>query len=184
MLMKSKINPSNSLLLVVDIQEKFRKVISDFDEVTSNSVKLIKSFNILKIPIIVTEQYPKGLGETVAELKELLKEHGYIEKVSFDCFGNEEFINLLEKKGKKNIILCGIEAHVCVTQTVLTSLEKGYNVYLIADALSSRKRSDYNIAIKRMLQEGAKLASTEMIIFQMMRDSKNENFKEISKIIK
>ncbi len=184
MIMKQNINPDNSLLLLVDIQEKFRKVIPNLDEVISNSAKLIKSFNILKIPIIVTEQYPQGLGGTVQELKELLEEHDHIEKISFDCFRNQDFIKKLKEKNKQNLIICGIETHICVTQTVLSALENKFNVYLIADAVSSRKKTDYEISLKKMQAEGAKLASTEMIIFQMMKDSKDNNFKEISNIVK
>lgn len=182
--MKSILNPENSLLLVIDIQEKFRKVINEFDRIVNNSKKLIKAFNLLKISIIVTEQYAKGLGETVPELKEILKDHNKIEKINFDCFKNKQFIELLNKKEKKNLIICGIEAHICVTQTVLSALENQFNVYIIADAISSRKKSDYDIAMKRLESEGAKLASTEMIIFQMMEDSKDKNFKDISKIVK
>lgn len=171
-------------MLIVDIQEKFRQVINGFKGIISNVSKLIQAFNILKISILVTEQYPKGLGKTVEELEEVLKKYEKIEKISFDCFNDKKFVKLIEKERKKNLIICGIEAHVCVTQTVLSALEKGFNVYLIADAISSRKKSDYEIAIKRMIHEGAKLASTEMIIFQMIKDSKDEEFKELSNIIK
>lgn len=180
--MKSIITPENSLLLVIDIQEKFRNVINQFDKLINNSKKLIKVANILKIPILVTEQYTKGLGETVNEIKETLKEYTHLEKVSFDCFGDKNFIKKL--KGKPNIIICGIEAHICVFQTALSALENKFNVYLIADAVSSRKEADCNIALRRLESSGAKLASTEMIIFQMIIDSKDTNFKDISKIVK
>lgn len=184
--MSFKLTPKNSLLLVIDIQEKFRPVIYEFDLVVSNTQKLIKVANLLKIPVLVTEQYPKGLGETVAEVKNNLKKYELIEKVAFDCFNVKGFIELLNKKFTpvKNLIICGIESHVCVFQTVLSALEKGFNVYLIGDAISSRKKTDYEIAIKRMLHEGVKLVSAEMIIFQMIKDSKDDRFKGISGIVK
>ena len=182
--MKQAISPENSLLLVIDIQEKFRNVINQFDKVIHNSNKLIKAANILKIPILVTEQYPKGLGITVKEIKETLDDYTYSEKVSFDCFGDVNFIKKLEEKNKPNLIICGIEAHICITQTVLSALENKYNVYLIADAVSSRKEEDYKIALRRLESDGAKLASTEMIIFQLIKDSKDKNFKDISSIVK
>ena len=184
--MKAKLNSENSLLLVIDIQEKFKPVIYEFDRVVDNTSKLIKSFNLLNIPITVTEQYPKGLGATVAGVKNNLKNYDYVEKVAFDCFNDNAFLNVIKKKFTpvKNIIVCGIESHVCVFQTVLSALEKGFNVYLVADAVSSRKKSDYEIALKRLMHEGAKISSTEMIIFQMIKDSKDDNFKEIFKIVK
>jgi nicotinamidase-related amidase len=182
--MKPELNKENSLLLVIDIQENFRKVIHEFNRVVDNSKKLIKAFEIFNIPIIVTEQYPKGLGETVSEIKGGLKEYSYVEKLSFDCFNDDKFLEVIKEKEAINLIICGIESHICVFQSVMSALKEGYNVYLVADAVSSRKKGDYDIALKRMMQEGAKLVSIEMIIFQMMKDSKDENFKEISGIVK
>ncbi len=176
----------NSLLLIIDIQEKFRPVLSNVEELTSNVIKLVKVFQLLQIPILVSEQYPQGLGETMIEIKDELEKHDNIKKVSFDCFLNSDFVDLVENKfsDKKQLIICGIEAHICVTQTVLSALSRGYEVYLIANAVSSRKKVDYDIALKRMVQEGAKLSSVEMICFQMLTDSNHEHFKKISKIIK
>lgn len=180
------ISPDNSILLIIDIQEKFRPVLFNSDELISNVTKLVKAFQLLKIPILVSEQYPTGLGETVKEIKQELNEYAYVEKVSFDCFKNSDFLNILENKlsGKKHLIVCGIESHVCVIQTVLSAIFKGYNVHLIADAVSSRKKSDYDLALRRMENEGAKLSSSEMIIFQMIEDSTDKHFKEISRIVK
>jgi nicotinamidase-related amidase len=134
--------------------------------------------------MVFSEQYPKGLGETVPEIKEKLNKKNLAKKVSFDCFGDKGFLKLLSKKKAKNLILCGIETHVCVFQTALSALNAGYNVYLVSDAVSSRKKTDYDIALRRMEQEGVKLVSTEMIIFQMIKDSKDKDFKAISKIVK
>ncbi|MCK5281991.1 MAG: hydrolase [Nanoarchaeota archaeon] len=182
--MSSNINPKDSLLLIVDIQEKFRPVISGIDDIISNIAKLVRAFNLLKIPILVTEQYPKGLGSTVKEISHALDKFDYVEKVCFDCFEKKEFADLIKKKNVKNIIISGIESHVCIIQTALSALEKGFDVYAVADAISSRKKIDYEIALRRMEKEGVKLVSTEMIIFQMIEDAKDENFKEISRIVK
>ena len=180
------INPKESLLIIIDVQEKFRPVLADIDKVISNIVKLVKVFQLLEIPILVCEQYPKGLGETVGEIKNELAGYDYIEKTSFDCFRNEEFSDLLKKKysDKKHLIICGIESHVCVFQSVISALSQGYNVYLAADAAASRKKPDYEIALRRIESEGAKPASTEMLIFQMIADSKHKYFKEISRIVR
>jgi nicotinamidase-related amidase len=176
---------SDSLLLIIDIQEGFRKAIPDLDKVIDNTSKLAKAFSILGIPIVLTEQYPKGLGSTCPELKNILEDCDRIEKVSFDCFNDDSFADLIKTKykNKKNLIIAGIESHVCVFQTAL-SAKKDFNVYLIADAVSSRKQSDKQIALRRLEKEGIKLASTEMIIFQMLKDSKDDNFKQISSIVK
>lgn len=180
------IEANESLLIVIDIQEKFKPALPDFDKVVANTVKLVRVFQLLEIPILVNEQYPRGLGQTAAEIKNELKEFSYVEKVSFDCFLNDSFCNILDTtfRGRKNLIICGIESHICVAQSVLSALSRGYEVHLAADAVASRKKSDYEIALRRMENEGAKIGSVEMLIFQMIPDSKHEHFKEISKIIR
>jgi nicotinamidase-related amidase len=182
--MFSFIDPKDTLLLIIDIQEKFQPVLNNFDRVLDNSKKLIKAANLLDIPIIVTEQYPKGLGKTVRELEEELAKHEKIEKISFDCFRNKKFQETIGKKEVKNLVICGIESHVCVYQTCLSALENNFNVYLIADAVSSRKKSDYDIALRSIEKQGANLSTTEMIIFQMITDAKDQNFKALSNIVK
>lgn len=184
--MQHNLSKENTLLLVIDIQEKFRNVILEFDRVINNTKKLIRVCNILNIPIIVTEQYPKGLGKTVKEIQDNLDKFDFIEKTAFDCFNDNSFMELMNKKFKniKNIIVCGIEAHVCVFQTALSALNNSRIVHLAADATSSRKKSDYEIALQRLQQEGIKLTSTEIILFQLIKDSKDKNFKKISEIVK
>ena len=166
-------------LLIIDPQERLISHMFNKEILIDNIKKLIKSFNILKVPVILTEQYPKGLGTTIKEIKDELKENKYLEKLCFDCFGEKEF----EIK-TKNIVICGIEAHVCVFQTALSALKKGFNVFIVADAISSRKESDYKIALRRMEQENIKLATTEMITFQILKKAGTEELKEIQKIIK
>jgi len=181
---KNNLTKENTALIVVDIQEKFLPVIKNIDLVIENTCKLIKSFQIMNIPVIVTEQYSKGLGKTAEAIRKELKEYNPIEKIEFSCFKNKDFLNKIKKLKVKNLVICGIESHVCVTQTLLGAISKGYNVYLVKDAVSSRKESDYKIALERAKQEGALITSTEMIIFQLLGKAGTEEFKEISKIIK
>lgn len=175
------ISRKDMTLVVIDPQEKLMPHMHKKDDLISNLKKLVISSNIMKIPIILTEQYPKGLGETIKELKDELKDFDHIEKISFDCFEDDQFI---KKIRSKTIAVCGIEAHVCVLQTVLSALSKGFDVHVVADAISSRKEDDYNIALRRMEKEGARLATAEMLIFQLLKRAGTEEFKKIQKIIK
>ncbi len=178
------INRNKTALIVVDVQEKFRPVIFEMDRVIDNTKKVIEGASILGIPIIVTEQYPKGLGKTVDDIKDSLGDFKPIEKLSFSCFGDTKFIEELEKLNVTDIIILGIEAHVCITKTILDAIAKGYRVHLVTDAISSRSESNLKIAIERAKQSGAFLASSEMILFQLMDAAGTEEFKKISEIIR
>jgi len=176
----------NVVLLVIDIQDKFRPVIPGISSVIANTAKLVQAFQVFNVPVVVTEQYPGKLGTTVKEIRDVLSGNDHIEKVYFDCFCEQSFARLLKKKYKKKkiLVICGIEAHVCIFQTALDALSRGYEVHLVTDAVSSRKRVDHETALKRLATEGVKLATSEMLIFQMMRDAKEAHFKEISRIVK
>lgn len=176
-------NRKETALIVVDVQEKFRPVIFEFDRVVENSSKLIRAFHAFKVPIIHTEQYSKGLGVTVPELAALLREKP-VEKAEFSCFRNETFRKHVKGLGVKSLVICGIEAHVCVLQTALDAIREGYEVYIVKDAISSRKKSDWKTAMDRAAQSGAYSVSTEMIIFQLMEKAGDGEFKEIQKIVK
>jgi len=178
------IEKDNSILLIIDVQENFKPVISNWKILIENINKLIKSFQILKVPILVTEQYPKGLGKTIPEIQRNLAIYKPIAKREFSCFSNKSFLNKLKKLKKKNIIICGIEAHVCIINTLLDAISKGFNVHLVVDAISSRKEIDIKTAIQRAKQAGAFLATTEMIIFQLTKTSTFKRFKDIIKIVK
>lgn len=168
----------------VDIQEKFVPAIENVEGVIRNSIILVKSAGILKIPLLVTEQYPKGLGHTVDRIP-LSKENEIIEKKSFSCFGSHEFTKAVEKLDDVDtLVLFGIEAHVCILNTALHSLKRNYNVHVIADATSSRKKYDKEIAIERMRQSGVFIDTTESLLFQLMKEAGTEEFKQISKLIK
>jgi nicotinamidase-related amidase len=174
----------DTLLVIVDIQTKLLNVIFGKARVLSSCSKLIRSAKILEIPMIMTEQYPKGMGPTDPEILKLLQETKAIEKLHFSCCGAEDFNKKLESFGKKQIIVIGIEAHVCVLQTVHDLLNRGYFVYVPYDAVSSRKESDYQNALGRMRQAGAVIGSVESAIFELLEKAGTAIFKEISKIIK
>lgn len=177
------INRETTAFVLVDIQDKFIPVIHNIEEVISNANILTKSAEILKIPLIVTEQYPKGLGHTSKKIY-IPNKSRIFEKMSFSCFGNEKFVEEIKKLCIKSIVLFGIEAHVCVLKTALDALKNNYEVHVVGDAISSRKYENKVLAIERMRQSGAFIASTEMILFQLMDVAGTEEFKLISKLIK
>jgi len=177
------IDRNDAAFIMIDIQEKFLPVIHNIEEVINYSKILVKSSEILGIPLVVTEQYPKGLGKTIDNM-ELRNGQDIIEKISFDCFGCDDFVESLQSLGKKTLVIFGIEAHVCVLQTCLHAIYKNYEVHLVADAVSSRTKRNRELAIKRMRQSGVFIASTEMILFQLLKQAGTDEFKAISKLVK
>lgn len=177
------LDKEKTALLVIDIQEKLVPVVQNSDALFANANKLIKGFEVLKLPIIVTEQYPKGLGNTCKEI-ELPTATNVIEKISFSCLLSSEVNNQLQEKKITTLILCGAEAHICVFKTALNAIQLGYEVHVVADAISSRTQENKAIAIERLKQSGVFVASTEMILFQLIDEAGTETFKTISKIIK
>ena len=176
--------PQKSILLVIDIQEKILPVIKDNQLIVENSLKLIKGFKILDIPVFYTEQYPKGLGPTLQEIKYELSGSEYFEKMSFSCGGAQNLFARFKELNRTQVIVCGIEAHVCVQQTVLDLLANDFQVNVAADAISSSKEKDYNIALQRMQNHGSEITSTESILFELLNVCGTDVFKQISKIVK
>jgi nicotinamidase-related amidase len=131
-------------LVVVDVQEKFAPAIFEWERVLENTVRIIKGFRALSLPIVVTEQYPKGLGKTVPEVAAALEGIAPIEKTSFDCFGERKFVEALKKTGARDVVLCGIESHVCILQTALSAQKAGYRVHLLPkkNRLQDRPKAD------------------------------------------
>ena len=188
-----KLNPKTTAFILIDIQDKFIPTMNKIEDVIKNVNILVKASEILKIPLIVTEQYPKGLGNTIDEIKlpeynkENLNNVTKIKKIHFSCFGCKEFTGKLEelkKKGITSLVLFGIEAHVCVLKTALDALEKGFDVHVIADAVTSRSKHNKRIANQRMMQSGVFLSSTEIILFQLIDEAKGDEFKAISGLVK
>lgn len=171
-------------LLVIDIQERILGVMQNPDDVVANTVKLIRGFKILKSPVFYTEQYPKGLGETFRDIKNELTDFEAIQKMSFSCYGAGDLFSRLEKDNLRQVVVAGIEAHVCVQQTVLDLLANDFQVNLAANAVSSRNRTDYETAINRMRAHGAEITTVESVLFEMLNLSGTDEFKAISKIIK
>jgi len=178
----------DSLLLLIDLQEKLMPVIDRHDEVAKNVERLIRGCHLLDaIPIVVTEQYVKGLGPTIEPLRNALAETaGYqpVEKACFSAQGCGEFVAAMRMLKKKQIIVAGIETHVCVYQTVSDLLAAGYDVTIVADAMSSRTAENRDIAIRRMTADGAHLTSTEMALFELTVNSGTDEFKAIARLVK
>tara|TARA_B100001109_G_scaffold49003_1_gene39468 strand:- start:285 stop:851 length:567 start_codon:yes stop_codon:yes gene_type:complete len=177
-----KTSPKVNALIIVDIQEKIINPVFNKDSITKNIKKLIDSYQILEENIFVSEQNPLKLGKTIPEL---LPKGGFnkIEKMEFSLANIKEFLKELKNKKITNLIVCGIETHICIQQTVLDCLQKGFEVILISDAMGSRNRVDHEIALQRMMQKGAILTTTESIIFELCKTANRKEFKEIRKII-
>jgi nicotinamidase-related amidase len=168
-------------LVVVDIQEKLLPPIFQKTQLVKNSQLLIRLAGILKLPALVTTQYAKGLGNTVPEIASLLPETQAIDKQMFSCFGSDAFCSQLKRlPGNRNtVLLCGMESHICVTQTALAALREGYIVHVASDAVSSRSEWNWKIGLERMRAAGAVISSTEMIIYEVLRSSSAPAFKEL-----
>lgn len=169
-----------TVFVMIDVQEKFVPVIRGVKDVIRNANILVKASEILRVPLLVTEQYPKGLGKTVNGIKVPKP----IEKMEFSCFGCREFVRKLDALKVKDVVIFGIEAHVCVLKTALDALEKGCRVHVVADAVSSRTKDNKELAIERMRQSGIYVVTTEMILFQLMDKAGTDEFKKISRLVK
>ena len=168
-------------LIVIDIQEKLLPPIFQKERLVKNSQLLIRLAGILKIPTLMSVQYAKGLGKTVAEIASLLPEVEAIDKQMFSCFGSDVFCSALKRlPGNRNtVLLCGMESHICVMQTALGALRSGYIVHVASDAVSSRTEWNWHIGLERMRAAGAVISSTEMIIYELLRSSGAPAFKEL-----
>ena len=177
-----KLSLKVNALLIIDIQEKIIRPIFDKDLIIKNIKKLINAYQILEENIFVSEQNPLKLGVTIPELT---PKAGYrkFEKMEFSLAKIEEFLKELKDKKITNLIVCGIETHICIQQTVLDSLQKGFEVIVISDAMGSRNRADHEIALQRMSQSGAFITTTESIIFELCKTADRKEFKEIRNII-
>ncbi len=180
------INSENSMLVIIDMQEKLIKVMEKeiIDKVIKNIIALIEVSKILNIPIILTEQYPKGLGPTIEEIKTVLPSYNPIEKITFSAFGEEKFIQVLKEKKREKILLTGIETHVCIWQTSLDFIMSNYTVFLPKDAVCSRKKLDWETGIDLIKSAGGIITTTETVIFQILKKAGTQEFKKIINFIK
>ena len=182
--MNSRLKKEDCILVVIDYQEKLVPAMADRENLVATSAKLIKGFNILNLPILITQQYTKGLGETIPEIKEAAGDVPYLEKMTFSAWDDENFVAEFQKRNRKTVVVIGIEAHVCEQQTVLDLLEEGCTVYVAADCVGSRSEKDRDYAIERMRGAGAIITTYESILFELLGWSKAEEFKQISALVK
>ena len=171
-------------LLLIDIQERLTRVMTDKESLVASLQKLIKSVKVLGLPILLTEQYPRGLGPTIPEVASLLLDIKPLVKMSFSCCGDEGFIRELKSLKRDQILAAGFETHVCVYQTVADLLNDGYEAQVVADCVSSRTRENKALALDRMKDIGASITTVEMAVFELLRTAESQKFKEISQIIK
>ncbi len=178
------VDRNHTALVVVDMQEKFRPAIETFDMVAQNVTKLILGFQMYQMPVLVSEQYPKGLGRTVDIIQRQFKPLEPVEKVEFACTENTEFQKRLEMLNVKTVVVCGIETHVCINQTVLGLLQREFRVQVVADATASRSEFDHEIALEKLLMAGAIPSTTEMCLFELAEKAGTESFKYIQRMVK
>jgi nicotinamidase-related amidase len=178
------LDPKDCCLVIVDVQGKLAQLMHNNEVLFRNICILIESARILDIPILWCQQSPDSLGPTVRQIAELLRDNTPIDKSSFSCCGEEQFSEELRQLNRRQVILTGIETHVCVYQTAVDLLRTGYEVHAVADAVSSRTLENRQIGLSRMQQEGAKIGSTEMALFEILRDAAHPKFKQIARLIK
>jgi nicotinamidase-related amidase len=178
------ISRADSQLMVVDVQERLAPAMEPDRPFVAGSVKLVEAANTLKIPVLASEQYPKGLGRTVPELASLIPEAQRYEKMEFSCYANDRLRQALTSVKRSQILLAGIEAHVCVLQTALELAAAGSAVFVITDATASRRPESRETAFRRMAAEGVTLASLEMVLFEWLRSADDPDFRTISGLIR
>lgn len=183
---KFRLQVESSALLVIDVQERLSAAMdpAGLQQLVRNAGILLESAQELSIPVIVTEQYVKGLGPSVAALKEKMSAASFCEKLSFSCCGEEGFVAQLRQSGRTQIVVCGMEAHVCVQQSVLDLLHAGFDVHVVKDAVMSRANANRDTAIEAMTLAGAVPASTEAVLFQWLRVAGTDVFRKLSKLVK
>ena len=182
---RRRLRADDCMLGVIDIQEKLLPPIHEKERLIHNSQLLIRLAKILSLPVIVTTQYSKGLGQAVPEIMQLLPGHKPVDKTEFGCFGNGEFCSAISMlAGRSTLLLCGMETHICVMQTALGALHQGLSVHVAADAVGSRSDLNWKLGLERMKEAGAVISSTEMIIYELLGKSGSPEFKEILQYVK
>ena len=179
-----RLTRARAALVVVDVQERLLPAIFEKERVLQNVVRLIGGAGVLQVPVFATEQYRKGLGPTVPEVAAAIPGFAPMEKVAFSACGAAGFVAALKAKEVSDVVLCGVEAHVCVTQTCLDLLEEGFRVFVAADAISSRTPENYRFGVERMRTAGAAIVSTEMVLFELLEQAGTAEFKQILALVK
>jgi nicotinamidase-related amidase len=179
-----RINRENTIGLVVDMQEKILPIIDRNQEVINHSLLMIKGLKNLQIPIIVTQQNSKSLGPTISEISAIIGNYSYIDKMSFSCYNEPDFVKVLNRFGKKNIIILGVEAHVCILQTVLDLLYNNYNPVVVEDCIGSSRENDKRVSLWRMRDVGAIITTYESILLELCREAGTNEFRSLLKLFK
>ncbi len=182
---KFYIEPENSVLVIVDFQEKLAKAMKEdvLESTIKNIIKLVHLAKTFSIPAVLTEQYPKGLGNTLKEIKDLVNTEP-IEKLHFSCVGEEKFLEFLKSLDRNKIIVTGMETHVCVWQTVLDLIMRDYSVFVPKDAVCSRKKQDWKTGLELIRDAGAVVTCTETLIFQILKKAGTAEFKKMLEFLK
>lgn len=180
------LSAEDSALVVIDVQERLCKAMSEpvLEQLTSNSAVLLEAAETLGVPVMVTEQYVKGLGETIGQLADRLGTVARHEKMSFSCCGCAPFMEQMRAAGRRQVVIVGMETHVCVLQTVLELLDAGYQVHVVSDAVMSRAKKNWRGALETMRQAGAVVTVTETVLFQWLRQAGTEQFKQLSRLVR
>lgn len=175
---------NSAVLVAIDFQGNLFAAMHDKESLLKNAVNMIRGANILSIPLIVTEQVPEKLGPTIAAVAEEISDFRPVSKESFSSWDDEKFREKLEAFSRNNVVIMGIECHVCVYQTAVDLMENGYSVHVVTDAVSSRTRTNCDVGLAAMQNRGARLTSTEMVLFELLRTSNDPKAKEIFKMVK
>lgn len=183
MTIPDRLDRDRAVLVVVDIQDRFRDLIFRMDQVLDRTGRLIQFCRALDIPILVTEHYSKGLGATVPELASLLDPIDPIQKIHFSCWGSDEFRRQFQALGRDQVILTGIETHVCIYQTARDLLKNGCDVALASDAISSCSKANYKLGLSRLREIGAQGLGTQMLMFDLLERAGTEEFKQVAKLL-
>ena len=179
-----RILPEQTQCMLIDLQERLLPAMSSREQCEERALLLAKGLKILDIPMLITQQYTKGLGMSVPGVYEAAGTQDFYDKRTFSCVQDEDIMSELKERGRKNVLVCGVEAHVCVLQTCIDLKALGYQPILVTDAIASRKESDKAIALQRAVQEGILLTTAESVLFELTVDSRHPKFKEISKLVK
>ena len=178
------ITTEDTALVLVDVQGKLAQAMHKKEELFENLKKMIKGAKVLEVPILWAGQNPEGLGPTLPEIAELLPNQHPVSKLSFSCCGNEQFMKNLEALNRKNMVVVGIEAHVCVYQTAADLIDQQYDVQVVADAVASRTPENKQIGLEKCKEAGAGLTSTETVLFELLKEARGDRFKEIIHLVK
>lgn len=178
------ISPQDAVVLMVDMQEKLVPGICGKDQLLRRCRLLLRGLALMEQPVLVSHQYTRGLGETEACLRQELTQYAPMEKITFSCWADEAIAKAIRDSGRHTVVLCGIEAHICVEQTALELLDAGYRVVLLADCVGARRQEDCQVALERMRQAGAEVTTCEAFLFELMGRAGTEQFKQFSRIIK